>query len=45
MKLQELNGRYFVTMPKALIEGLSWKKGANLKVEIGKDRTIIIKGE
>ncbi len=31
-KLQEINGSYFISLPKKLIERFGWKKGTNIDV-------------
>jgi len=31
-KLQEINGTYFLSIPKRLVQHFGWKKGTNLEV-------------
>ena len=45
MKLQKKNNQYFLTVPLALIQAMSWDKGTDLTFKVaGKDRLELVKG-
>lgn len=43
MRLQEHQGRFHLTLPAKIVVAFGWKKGQKLKLELGKDRSLIIK--
>jgi hypothetical protein len=45
MRLQEKNGQFMLTLPRAVIDGIGWKKFDEIQIKIaGKDRLELVKG-
>ena len=43
VKLQEFEGRYFITFPKNIVKNKGWKKGEDLIIGFNQDGDIIIR--
>jgi bifunctional DNA-binding transcriptional regulator/antitoxin component of YhaV-PrlF toxin-antitoxin module len=44
VKLQhDSNQQYKITLPKALIDAIGWKKGTGIKVELDSEGNIVLK--